>query len=143
MKPRIARLLALVSPSLAAAVAAGNGQHILGIDTASNLFHPSSGRGTFKCDLPPAVAPDSDGLASADELFSGQKALNLQVQRHSAIVRVPSISYDDLGEVDEDPRWLVFLDFHRLLEELFPAVCVHNLLLPPPLPPPLLFTAPC
>jgi len=76
----------------------------------------------FKCDLPPAVSPDGDGLPSADELFANDHAFRRQVARHSAIVRVPSISYDDLGDVWEDERWLVFLEFHKVLEELFPAV---------------------
>lgn len=86
------------------------------------LDSSSSSSSTFNCDLPPPVSPDSDGLPSADELFSSPEALQKQVERHGALVRVPSISYDDMADVDEDPRWLVFLDVHRLLAELYPAV---------------------
>ncbi|EFX01806.1 vacuolar carboxypeptidase [Grosmannia clavigera kw1407] len=89
-------------------------------DEASQRVLSSSS--SFECDVPPAVSPDSDGLPSADELFSGPEALQKQVERHGALVRIPSISYDDMADVNEDPRWDVFLDVHRLLEELYPAV---------------------
>ncbi|KAI1470879.1 Zn-dependent exopeptidase [Daldinia caldariorum] len=48
--------------------------------------------------------------------------LELQVQRLSAALRVPTESYDDNGNVDEDPRWKTFEDFHQVLERLFPLV---------------------
>ncbi len=81
-------------------------------------------RAAFQCDLPPPVSPDGDGLPSATEVFSGPKALSLQVQRHAAVVQVPTVSYDDMGDVGEDPRWDVFFDLHRVLERLYPTVCV-------------------
>ncbi|KAF7559520.1 hypothetical protein G7046_g4632 [Stylonectria norvegica] len=74
----------------------------------------------FTCDLPPALSPDRDGLQSADQLFSSKHALLEQVKRHQAIVRVPSISYDDLGSFDEDERWAPFYDLHRVLAETYP-----------------------
>lgn len=120
MKLRTATLLALANPSLAAVVAR-DVQHILSSSITGSS--PSVGEHvSFACDLPPSVAPDSDGLASANELFSGPAALDLQVQRHSALVRIPSVSYDDMGDVDKDERWNVFLDLHRLLENLYPKV---------------------
>ena len=76
----------------------------------------------FKCDLPPVLDPVSDGLPSADELFGGQDALLRQVKRHQAIVRVPSICYDNLGSFDEDKRWAPFWDLHRVLEEMYPVM---------------------
>ena len=75
----------------------------------------------FKCNLPSPESPD-DGLPTANDLFSGKVALMKQVQRHSAIVRVPSISYDDGGDVYKDERYLIFFELHRVLEELFPSV---------------------
>lgn len=75
----------------------------------------------FKCDLPPALDPATDGLPSADELFTSQDALLRQVKRHQAIVRVPSICYDDLGGFDEDKRWAPFYDLHAVLEKTYPT----------------------
>jgi Gly-Xaa carboxypeptidase len=77
---------------------------------------------SFQCDLPPVVSPNGDGLPSADELFSNKEAFDKQVDRHSAIVQVPTVSYDDNGDVYEDDRWLVFLLLHRVLKEQFPTV---------------------
>ncbi|KAI3318397.1 peptidase family M20/M25/M40 [Xylariaceae sp. AK1471] len=76
----------------------------------------------FKCELPPLLKPPSDGLPTGRDIFSGEKALKLQVERHSAIVRVPSISYDDNGEPLEDPRWEVFYTLHKTFEFLYPNV---------------------
>ncbi|KIL92888.1 hypothetical protein FAVG1_04069 [Fusarium avenaceum] len=79
----------------------------------------------FKCDLPPVLAPAEDGLPSANDLFSSKEAFNTQVKRHQAIVRVPSICYDDLGDVDEDKRWAPFNDLHDVLAKTYPAVYKH------------------
>lgn len=76
----------------------------------------------FKCDLPPVLDPSKDGLPSATDLFSSKKALLKQVERHGAIVKVPSISYDDNGEPGEDPRWNVFYELHATLAALYPFV---------------------
>ncbi len=72
---------------------------------------------SFSCDLPPVAAPPEDGFPLAREVFGTKEALLKQVKRHTAIVNVPSICYDDLGDFDEDPRWPVFYDFHKVLEE--------------------------
>lgn len=76
----------------------------------------------FECDLSGALDPSGDGLASAHELFSSNAALKKQVDRHSALVKVPAICYDDLGPFDEDPRWKPFYDFHDVLAETFPLM---------------------
>lgn len=80
--------------------------------------------GGFACDLPPVLDPAGDGLPSAEELFSGDVALARQVERHQAIVRVPSVSYDDLGPPGDDERWAPFYDLHETLEVLFPNMQV-------------------
>ena len=77
---------------------------------------------SFKCDIPPAVRPSDDGLPSAQEMFSGEDALSKQVERHAAIVKIPTISYDDSGEPGEDPRWNVFHELHRAFAYLYPHV---------------------
>ncbi|KAH7206029.1 hypothetical protein DER44DRAFT_809903 [Fusarium oxysporum] len=76
----------------------------------------------FKCDLPPVLSPGNDGLPSASELFDSKDAFNKQVKRHQAIVRVPSICYDDLGDVGKDERWAPFYDLHDVLAKTYPAI---------------------
>ncbi|KAK1725014.1 peptidase family M20/M25/M40 [Colletotrichum acutatum] len=83
---------------------------------ASTLSSPSS----FKCDLPPPVTP-SDGLPSARDLFTSKAAVQKQVERHAALVRVPSICYDDLGDFDKDERWNVFYELHDVLKKTYPV----------------------
>ncbi|KAI0485160.1 carboxypeptidase S [Xylariaceae sp. FL0804] len=76
----------------------------------------------FKCELPSPLDPSKDGLDPAREIFSGKEALELQVKRHSTLVKIPSISYDDNGEPGEDPRWDIFYTVHKTLAELYPNV---------------------
>ncbi|KAI0152156.1 carboxypeptidase S [Hypoxylon sp. NC0597] len=76
------------------------------------------------CPLPDITVPGDDGLESSEHLMSSQQS-KLQVQRLSAAVRVPTESYDDNGDVDEDPRWETFSEFHLVLERLFPLVHYH------------------
>ena len=78
--------------------------------------------GGFQCDLPPVLNPTRDGLPSADSLFSSHDALLRQVKRHQAVVRVPSICYDDLGDFDKDERWAPFYDLHGVLAKTYPAM---------------------
>lgn len=77
---------------------------------------------SFECDLPSALDPSSDGLLSAKGLFTSSEALQKQIERHSALVKVPSICYDDLGPFDTDPRWAPFYEFHDVLAKTFPLV---------------------
>ncbi|KAL4955177.1 hypothetical protein BDW69DRAFT_204732 [Aspergillus filifer] len=76
----------------------------------------------FICDLPPILDPVGDGLPSAVSLFSSHEALERQVKRHQAIVRVPSVSYDDLGEIGEDPRWEPFYQLYPVLKKTYPKL---------------------
>lgn len=54
--------------------------------------------------------------------FGKHEAIDIQVQRLSAAVRVATESWDDNGDVDIDPRWGVFDEFHRVLRVHFPKV---------------------
>ncbi|KAL2825491.1 hypothetical protein BDW59DRAFT_179867 [Aspergillus cavernicola] len=83
------------------------------------IEYPSS---DFQCDLPPILDPAGDGLPSADSLFSSEKALNTQVKRHQAIVQVPSVCWDDMGEIGEDKRWAPFYKLFGVLQKLYPTV---------------------
>lgn len=93
------------------------------------LNQPFGGRSHYEdpekwCPLPDITVPGDDGLESSEHLMSSQQS-KLQVQRLSAAVRVPTESYDDNGDVDEDPRWETFNEFHLVLERLFPLVHYH------------------
>ncbi|RYP02636.1 hypothetical protein DL765_010709 [Monosporascus sp. GIB2] len=78
--------------------------------------------GEFKCDLPSVLTPKDAGLPRAPDVLSSEDALFKQVERHAAIVKLPTISYDDNGETGEDPRWDVFYQLHRTLAYLYPRV---------------------
>ncbi|KAI0025512.1 peptidase family M20/M25/M40, partial [Xylariomycetidae sp. FL0641] len=101
-------------PTLASARSTGqyDAQEVLGSAEAAD----------FQCDLPSPVDPSHDGLPAAKDLFSGDAALKLQVARHQGLVQIPSVSYDDNGEPDEDPRWQIFYAVHAKLAALYPSV---------------------
>ncbi|KAL4865726.1 hypothetical protein BDV12DRAFT_210956 [Aspergillus spectabilis] len=80
---------------------------------------PSSG---FQCDLPPILDPSADGLPSAKSLFSSEDALKKQVKRHQAIVQIPSVCWDDMGEINEDERWNPFYNLLPTLQKSYPTV---------------------
>lgn len=82
----------------------------------------SAAASEFKCDLPPVLDPSKDGLPSATDLFDSKKAIDKQVKRHQAIVRVPSICFDDLGSVDTDERWKSFDELHAVVKRTYPIV---------------------
>ncbi|KAM3429867.1 hypothetical protein MY4824_008010 [Beauveria thailandica] len=75
-----------------------------------------------ECRLPPAIDPYEDGLPHSSRLWGGRHALSLQVKRLQAIVRVPSVCYDDIGPIGEDERWEPFDELHRAIERLYPAI---------------------
>ncbi|KAM3502403.1 hypothetical protein MY10362_004877 [Beauveria mimosiformis] len=77
---------------------------------------------TSECRLPPAMDPYEDGLPHSSRLWGGRRALSLQVKRLQAIVRVPSVCYDDLGPIGRDERWKPFDELHRVIEGLYPAI---------------------
>lgn len=79
-------------------------------------------RSDLHCHLSPPVDPARDGLPAAADVFAGHGALLKQVERHGAIVKIPSVSYDDNGEPGDDPRWEVFHSLHRVLEAYYPIL---------------------
>ncbi|KAI0387426.1 carboxypeptidase S [Hypomontagnella monticulosa] len=107
--------LALVASALSTATLA---RSILQDGTQDVLEEATST--SFNCDIPAALDPSKDGLPAARDIFSGDEALKLQVERHSTIVKIPSISYDDNGEPGEDPRWNIFYDLHKAFAALYP-----------------------
>lgn len=81
------------------------------------------------CPLPDAITPSGDGLRDSSQLM-GTERHKLQAERLGTAVQVPTESFDDNGEVDEDPRWKTFDKFHQVLEELFPLVYEGALIKP-------------
>ena len=75
-----------------------------------------------QCKLPPSLDPSKDGLPHSSKLFGSKDALMKQVKRHQAIVRVPSVCYDDLGKIGEDERWKPFDKLHEVIKDTYPLV---------------------
>ncbi|KAK8853296.1 hypothetical protein IAR55_004000 [Kwoniella newhampshirensis] len=44
------------------------------------------------------------------------------IKRLQEAIRIPTMVYDEMGPVDEDPKWKIFADFHDFLEKTFPLV---------------------
>ncbi len=58
----------------------------------------------------------------SDEFF------DKSLRRMQGAVQIPTESFDDMGEVNEDPRWDIFIEFHDYLKETFPLVYVSLIL---------------
>ncbi|KAK0391480.1 hypothetical protein NLU13_0981 [Sarocladium strictum] len=88
------------------------------------LGSPAAGHSSVKtqCELPPVLSPGGDGLPSSKKLFTTAEALEKQVERHQAVVRVPSVCFDDLGSFETDKRWAPFYDLHEVLAKTYPVV---------------------
>ncbi|KAI1046747.1 hypothetical protein LB505_006785 [Fusarium chuoi] len=44
------------------------------------------------------------------------------VKKHQSLVRIPSICYDDMGDLDTDDRWKPFYDIPKMLKKAYPTV---------------------
>ncbi|WAO91856.1 M20-dimer domain-containing protein [Fusarium falciforme] len=76
----------------------------------------------LSCELSRPMDPSEDGLVSSDDLFSGGDAIETLAKRHQPFVQIPSVCYDDLGDVDEDERWKPFREIPDLMKETYPTV---------------------
>jgi Gly-Xaa carboxypeptidase len=77
--------------------------------------------GTYpRCDLPRPVDPSHDGLANAQEIFSLEKAILPMTNRLQSIVQVPTVVYNDMGDVDKDKRWKPFGRVAGALNKSYP-----------------------
>lgn len=63
-----------------------------------------------------------------DQLFSSDEFRHLVARRLSDAVRVPTITYDNMGHVGNDPRWDIFFTFTELLKQTFPRMQVAAML---------------
>lgn len=95
----------------------------LGSRTPPIIHKPEGEKGIIEqwCPLPALPEPFDDGLKSSDQ-FNDNGALEVQVVRLSDAVNVPTVSWDDNGDVNVDTRWEPFFKFHDVLEKTFPLV---------------------
>lgn len=75
-----------------------------------------------------AICPRSYWSSETLFGFAKDEAINVQVQRLSAAVRVATESWDDNGDVDVDPLREVFEEFHQVLKAHFPKVYGESIL---------------
>ncbi|KAK4498733.1 hypothetical protein PRZ48_009243 [Zasmidium cellare] len=77
-----------------------------------------------QCQQVPALWPaeDNDRVKQAYDYLFTPAFENASIARLSGAVQIRTESYDDLGEVGEDPRWDAFYGFHEYLEATFPKI---------------------
>jgi hypothetical protein len=56
------------------------------------------------------------------ELFKSSEYRNLAAHRLSGAVKIPTITYDDMGLLGEDHRWDIFYTMAAYLEAVFPRL---------------------
>ncbi|KAI0551309.1 hypothetical protein F4679DRAFT_539968 [Xylaria curta] len=100
-------------------------QYRLELGDAVDVAIENHGKISFRCDLPDYLDPSDDGLSSSEEVFSGIDAIKTLVERHQPLVRIPSICYDDLGEIGKDVRWEPFSNISTVLEDKYPLIHEH------------------
>jgi Gly-Xaa carboxypeptidase len=71
------------------------------------------------CPVPQIPAQLQDGLKSSADFGNDEDLIKQQVERLSAAVNIPTISYDDNDDVDKDPRWHAFVTLHEVLKKQF------------------------
>ena len=57
-----------------------------------------------------------------EEYLKTEKFRNASIARLAGAVQIPSMSYDDLGDIGKDPRWDIFYDVAAYLEKSYPLV---------------------
>ncbi|KAK4173360.1 putative carboxypeptidase [Triangularia setosa] len=76
-----------------------------------------------QCAQPEPLFPgQNEELDRLVDIIEGDAFRNASVDRLSGAVQVKTESFDDLGEVGQDPRWEVFFNFHKYLEKTFPLI---------------------
>lgn len=90
------------------------------LSTAPTQKILSKPKSSLQCPLPEPREPSSDDGHHPSSDFWSNATLERQIQRLSAVVAVPSVCYDDLGDFEEDERWAAFEELHLTLKQLFP-----------------------
>ncbi|KAI0150143.1 peptidase family M20/M25/M40 [Xylariaceae sp. FL1272] len=80
-----------------------------------------------KCPQVDPLVPgqQTEALKSMEEYILSDQFRHETVAHLRGAVRIPTVSYDDLGPVGEDPRWDVFYHFAAYLRATFPLVHHH------------------
>ncbi|EEB08431.1 vacuolar carboxypeptidase [Schizosaccharomyces japonicus yFS275] len=65
------------------------------------------------------------GNVSTLDIIASDSFRNDSLERFKQVLNVPSVSYDDMGPVDEDPRWKIFSVLEEKLRSLFPTTFGH------------------
>jgi len=90
-------------------------------------IHRQAGMAKSQCPQVNPMFPSikSKELSLMDEYLQTSKFRNESIARLSGAVKIPSISYDDLGPIGEEPRWDIFYDFAEYLKQQFPLIHQH------------------
>jgi Gly-Xaa carboxypeptidase len=64
-------------------------------------------------------------LQRMDDFLRSDAFRNESIKRLSAAVKIPTMTFDDLGPIGDDPRWDIFYDFERYLKKTFPVIHDH------------------
>ncbi|KAJ2974191.1 hypothetical protein NUW58_g8736 [Xylaria curta] len=124
MKYPVLRFLASIAvvSTVSALAFTPENQHHIGSDDILDHKPPNYDTSAFKCNQQRPLDPGFDGLLSSFDLFSSEVALEIMVERHQSLVRIPSVCYDDLGEFGEDERWEPFYNVSQVLQDTYPNV---------------------
>ncbi|WBW70926.1 vacuolar carboxypeptidase [Schizosaccharomyces osmophilus] len=59
---------------------------------------------------------------SCSDFINTAQFHNESLERYQKVLRVPTISYDNLGHVGEDERWNIFGDLHDVFRDIYPNI---------------------
>jgi Gly-Xaa carboxypeptidase len=75
-----------------------------------------------KCPQMDALFPgqNTKELTLMDDYLETEKFKNESIARLSGAVKIPTMSFDDMGKIGEDKRWDIFYEFAQYLKDTFP-----------------------
>lgn len=77
----------------------------------------------FRCpQFMPLQAEATQAIYDRLEFIAQSDYRNQSARLLSDAVQIPSVSYDNMGSIDADPRWSIFADLAEYLSKVFPAV---------------------
>jgi Gly-Xaa carboxypeptidase len=65
---------------------------------------------------------ETGDLRNMDEFLRSDTFRNESIKRLSGAIKIPTISFDDLGPIGQDHRWDIFYEFHEYLQKTFPLI---------------------
>jgi Gly-Xaa carboxypeptidase len=68
---------------------------------------------------------ETEELRQMDDFLRSDTFRNESIKRLSDAVKIPTMSFDDLGPIGDDPRWDIFYDFAKYLKKTFPLIHDH------------------